>query len=62
MYLNQIALTGGIPFNVTLPKAPHSVNADLMSIEELHATLQTGYDDISAGKVQDAASAFEKFN
>ena len=62
MYLNQIALTGGIPFNVTLPKAPHFVNADLMSAEELHTALQTGYDDISAGKVQDAASAFKKFN
>ena len=61
MYLNQISLTGGIPFDVTLPKAPHSVNADLMSAEELHAALQTGYDDISVGKVQDAASAFAKF-
>ena len=28
MYLNQIALVGGIPFPVTLPKAPSSVNAD----------------------------------
>ena len=37
MYLNQISLTAGIPFDVTLPKAPHSVNADLMSAKELHA-------------------------
>ena len=28
MYLNQISLTGGIPFAVTLPKAPSSLNAD----------------------------------
>ena len=28
MYLNQIALTGGIPFAVMLPKAPESVNVD----------------------------------
>lgn len=27
MYLNQIFLTGGIPFSVTLPKAPDAVNA-----------------------------------
>ena len=46
MYLNQISLTGGIPFSVTLPKAPVSVNADLMN---------------KAGRVQDAASAFAKF-
>lgn len=52
MYLNQISLTGGIPFAVTLPKAPESVNADLMTTEEI----AKGFDDIEAGNVQDAAS------
>ncbi len=61
MYLNQITLTGGIPFAVTLPKAPSSVNMDFMTAEEIHAKLQKGYDDIEAGKVQSAASAFAKF-
>lgn len=61
MYLNQISLTGGIPFAVTLPKAPNSINVDLMTTEELHAKLQRGYDDIEAGKVQNAANAFAKF-
>lgn len=31
MYLNQLSLTGGIPFSVTLPKAPDEINADLMN-------------------------------
>lgn len=61
MYLNQISLTGGIPFNVTLPKAPSSINADLMSVEEIRNKLQEGYEDAKNGKVQEAASAFEKF-
>ncbi len=61
MYLNQISLTGGIPFSVTLPKAPAFVNVDLMSVEEIHTKLQEGYDDVKTGRVQDAASAFEKF-
>ncbi len=61
MYLNQISLTGGIPFTVTLPKAQQSVNADLMTTEEIHAKLQEGYDDVKAGRVQDAATAFTKF-
>lgn len=61
MYLNQISLTGGIPFAVTLPKASPSVNADLMSLAEIHGKLQEGFEDIEAGKVQDAASAFAKF-
>lgn len=61
MYLNQISLTGGIPFTVTLPKAPQSLNADLITTEEIHAKLQEGYDDVKAGRVQDAATAFTKF-
>lgn len=36
MYLNQIALTGGIPFAVTLPKAPASVNTAKL---EKHKTI-----------------------
>lgn len=52
MYLNQISLTGGIPFPVTLPKASSSLNADLMAAEEIHKKLQEGYDDIHAGRVQ----------
>ncbi|MBD5538058.1 MAG: type II toxin-antitoxin system RelB/DinJ family antitoxin [Lachnospiraceae bacterium] len=58
IYLNQISLTGGIPFAVTLPKASPTINADLMNVAEIHAKLQDGYEDIEAGKVQDAASAF----
>lgn len=61
MYLNQISLTGGIPFAVTLPKAPNALNMDLMSSDEIHAKLQRGYDDMETGKVQNAASAFAKF-
>lgn len=61
MYLNQIFLTGGIPFSVTLPKAPDAVNADLMTADEIHEKLQRGYDDIEAGRVRNAADAFEQF-
>lgn len=61
MYLNQISLTGGIPFPVTLPKASASVNADIMNVDEIHAKLQEGYEDMKAGRVQDATSAFAKF-
>ena len=48
MYLNQIALVGGIPFPVTLPKAPSSVNADMMSDEELVSRLNRGIADADA--------------
>jgi len=61
IYLKQISLTGGIPFAVTLPKSPETINADFMTNEELHAKLQKGYDDIEAGNVQNAAEAFAKF-
>ena len=61
MYLNQIVLTGGIPFAVSLPKAPESVNADVMTNDELKMKLLKGYDDIDAGNVHDAETAFKKF-
>ncbi len=61
MYLNQISLVGGIPFSVTLPRAPESVNADLMSQDELLKKLQKGIDEGSKGNVRSAAKAFEEF-
>ena len=61
MYLNQISLTGGIPFSVSLPKAPVSIHADAMTTEEIHQKLEKGYNAIAAGRVQNAAEAFAKF-
>jgi len=61
MYLRQIKLTGGIPFPVSLPKAPAEINADAMTTRQLHAELMAGYDDLKAGNVQDATDAFSKF-
>lgn len=61
IYLNQISLTGGIPFTVALPNVPSVLNADLMTREEIHTKLQEGYDDLRTGNVQNAASAFKKF-
>lgn len=61
MYLNQIALTGGIPFAVTLPQPPRSINMDLMTEEELDATFKKGLDDAKAGRVRNAAEAFAEF-
>ena len=60
IYLKQISITGGIPFAVTLPKAPDRINADLMSDEEIHTKLKKGYDDIKKGKTQDAKEALGK--
>lgn len=60
MYLNQISLTGGIPFAVTLPKTPEDINADVMTDEEIHVKLQSGYDDVKAGRVKKAAEALKR--
>lgn len=40
MYLNQISLTGRIPFAVALPKVPDAINADLMTNVQLHDKLK----------------------
>ena len=61
MFLNQISLTGGIPFEVKLPQAPGSINMDLMTQEEIHAKLRKGYDDVQAGRVYNVAEALAKY-
>lgn len=61
MYLNQIYLTGGIPFAVTLPKAPDSVNADMMTQKQLEEKLLRGIDDAKEGITHDAEKAFDDF-
>lgn len=61
IYLKQISMTGGIPFDIKVPKAPISINADLMTKDEIHAKLKEGFNDIDEGNVQDASIAFQKF-
>ena len=61
MYLYQIDLVGGIPFPVTLPKAPAAINADQMTPDEIHQKLLKGMEDADAGRVKDARQAFEDF-
>lgn len=61
IYLNQISLTGGIPFAVTIPKVPASVNMDLMTVEQIHTKLAKGYADAEEGRVQDARTVIEQF-
>lgn len=61
IYLKQISMTGGIPFDIKVPKAPISINADLMTKDEIHAKLKEGFNDIDEGSVQDASIAFQKF-
>ncbi len=61
MFLNQIVLVGGIPFAVTLPNAPESIDATRMSDDQIHAKIQRGYESYKAGRTQNAAEAFKNF-
>jgi addiction module RelB/DinJ family antitoxin len=61
MYLNQIVLVGGIPFSVTLPRAPESIDASRMTEEQIHEKILKGYDSYKSGQTQNAAIAFEAF-
>ena len=61
MYLNQIVLSGGIPFSVTLPKPPANIDASQMSAEGLHAKIKEGYDQAVSGNYLKASDAFKEF-
>jgi antitoxin component of RelBE/YafQ-DinJ toxin-antitoxin module len=61
IFLNQVSLTGGIPFPVALPKAPESVNTDQMTGQEIRSMLAAGVADIESGNVYNATAAFAAF-
>ena len=47
MFLNQVVLTGGIPFAITLPSAPESIDTSKMSSDEINDKIQNGYESYS---------------
>ena len=50
LYLRQIVLRKGIPFDIRLPhNAPLNFNA--LSPEQLDTEIQKGFDDLEAGRV-----------
>ena len=61
MFLNQIVLTGGIPFAITLPSSPESIDTTKMSPDEIHDKLKNGYESYKEGRTQNAVKAFDKF-
>lgn len=61
IYLNQIGLTGGIPFAIKIPGAPDSITVENLSAEELRTKLRRGYYDAENGNYVDAQTAFEEF-
>lgn len=38
-----------------------AINADLMTVEEIHQKLDAGYRDVKNGRVQKAVKAFTEF-
>ena len=61
MFLKQVALTGGIPFSVTLPKASVNINMDMMSSSQIRNKLNEGLSDIDNGRVRPAREVFTQF-
>ena len=61
MFLNQVVLTGGIPFPVTLSNPPAEIDISQMTANQIHAKLQKGYDSYKQGRTQNAEAAFKNF-
>lgn len=58
MFYKQIILQKGLPFEVKLP-ASHPVDVSALTEEQLHAELEKGYADITAGRTRDARTVFD---
>ncbi len=61
LFLNQVRLTGKLPFEVAVPKAPASVNAQLMSEDELCQKLRQSLESIETGRCKPANEVFSRF-
>ncbi len=61
MFLNQVVLTGGIPFPVTLTNPMSTVDISQMTEAQFHAKLKRGYASYKQGKVYTAEEAFNSF-
>ena len=54
MYLRQIAIVGGIPFSIRVAPVPDTINADMMSADEINRSLEAGDRDALSGHTRDA--------
>ena len=57
MFLKQVILRRGLPFDVTLP-ALQPFDISTLTKEEFHAELEKGYEDALKGNVLPAKEAF----
>ena len=57
MFYKQIILQRGIPFELKLPHE-RPLDMSTLSREQLHAELEKGYADISAGRTKPAEEVF----
>jgi DNA-damage-inducible protein J len=57
MFLKQVIIKRGMPFDLTLP-ALRPLDISMLTDEEFHAELEKGYADIKKGSVLPAKEAF----
>lgn len=61
MYLNQIVMLNAIPFSVSIPDAPKSIDVSAMTDEELFAKLTRGYKEAMNGEGEELEEFIKKF-
>lgn len=60
MFLRQVVLQKGIPFDVKLPVDDRLITMDSLTKEQLYAELEKGMEDIKAGRVYSADEVEEE--
>jgi DNA-damage-inducible protein J len=58
MFLKQVILHRGMPFDVTLPAPPHPLDVSMMTDDEFDTQLKKGYDAALNNNVIPAREAF----
>lgn len=60
MFYKQIILHKGLPFEVTIPDNKVPVSMRVLTKEQINEELETGLEDIHAGRKTPAKETFEK--
>ena len=60
IFYKQIVLQRGLPFEIKLPQSGKPVDLTALTEKQLHAELQKGYDDVTAGRSKPAKHVFDE--
>ena len=61
IFYKQVESEFNTSISVTLSNVPESIDGSKMNEQQIHEKIQKGYESYQAGRIQNAAEAFDNF-